>query len=393
MPLGLVGTRFLRTDCSTFGALAIAEDSSLYYWARDSDNQKFVEGGPVPALAGKTIVDIAAGHDHYLALTIEGDLYAWGANQFNQCSPDTRARIETPTKVMAKHLLACSAGAHSSMAIDNEGVVWTWGKAQTSVTVPVDPFAEARVDHSGDRPRTAATHHTILIDSLAHGSNAVAKRRDPRRVAEPTMVCLSESAQMVQGSMSTTTGVLVSRDGSVFAWGEANAVCGISPDSHSPIPVRIPFPKDVKIVRALAGDYHALAQDSTGHLWMWGGRFFGGKLSPSAPTAPGPRQVNLGSVVVDFGCSRAASSALTANGEVWTWTAFQSPVTAKIGEGLGSLTGVSHGPSSPNSYFLLGNTSRIRSDSVADLGKMASSVDLTPFEWEGEDWPSDSEDN
>lgn len=386
MPIGLCSTKFLRTVCSTFGAIAIAEDSSLYYWSRDSANEKYVEGGPVPSLAGKVIVDIAAGHDHYLALTIDGELFAWGANQFNQCTPGARSRVQTPTKVNfvpSRNILACAAGAHSSLAVDSEGMVWTWGKAQNSVTVPIDPFAPARVVADNSRPRTAPTHHTIVVDSLAHGSTAVSARADPRRVAEPTSIVLPEEALMVQGSLSSTMGLLVARSGQVYAWGDANAMCATSPDAYAPTPVKVPFPEDIRIVRALAGDYHALALDATGTLWSWGHRFFGGKMAPNAPSSPLPQPVALGSVVIDFGITAAGAAALTANGDIFTWEAFSSPRKASVTDN-NSLThnvvGVSHGTSSSHAYFLLGNSNRSRQDSVADLAKMASQIYDLPYD-------------
>jgi hypothetical protein len=394
LPVGLTNTRFLRIACSMFGAIAVAEDGSLHYWTKDSDNNKFTEGGPVPSLAGSTIVDIAAGHDHYLVVTVDGDLFAWGSNQYNQCSRDPISRIQTPTKVTTKHVLACSAGAHSSLAIDGNGIVYTWGRAQTSVTIPADPFAEPH-DHSGERPRTAPSHQTIAVDALGHGSAQVSIRSNPLRVSEPTMICLPEPALMLQGSLSSTMCVLVSRDGSVFAWGDANATCGASAESFSSTPIKIPFPKDVRIVRALAGDYHALALDSEGKLWTWGARFAAGKLVPSASLTSDPHRLKeLGSdAVIDFGISRTTSTALTSSGDVWTWGLFKHPLKAVRPHNIEASVGVGHGTSSDATYLVQNVTTSRHTDSIIDLQKIASQIyfdDPTDYDMES-DIPTEDE--
>jgi alpha-tubulin suppressor-like RCC1 family protein len=380
LPIGLSKTRFLRVACSMFGAIAIAEDGSLHYWTLDSDGLIYTEGGPVPKLEGVTVVDIAAGHDHYLAVTVDGDLFAWGSNQFFQCTPEPVTRVYTPTKVSTKHVLACSAGGHSSLVIDAEGVAFTWGKAEISVTIPVAPATASSTPSSTEhqeRPRTKPTHQTIIVDSLGHGEAQTSFRGSSLYVREPTMVALPEQAQFLQASMSSTMTILVSREGKVYAWGDANAIAASTPDAFSSTPVPIPFPKGVRIVRALAGDYHALALDASGHLWTWGGRFIGGSADP-ALTNSEPRRITFGKsddVVVDFGMSQDISSALTSSSELWTWDhPSASPLRADSVSGE-TAVGVSHGTSSHTLFVLFGSQqASSRSASTSDLPRSQSTI-------------------
>lgn len=378
LPLGLSKVQLLRVVTSAFGAIAIAEDGSLHYWTRDSKLGCFSEGGPVPGFMGSVIVDIAAGHDHFLALTMDGFLYAWGANQYHQCSPEPVTRIHTPVKVSSKSITACAAGGHSSLCIDAHGVVFTWGRASTSLTVPItsplipDAYKaemEAQAKTASEsanmvRPSTLVTHRTIAVDALSHGGEMAQTRTDQRFVSELTSIWLPEDLSFTQASMSPTMTVLVARDGSVWAWGDANATCGSTVDSVSLTPVRVPFPKGTRIVRALAGDVHALALDSTGKLWSWGQRFIGGQLVKGATSAE-PTPISFtgsktfdGSseeVVVDFGISQDESVALTASSDVFCWKPLEKP--EKI-QNLGtdnSAVGVSHGTSCPVTYFVLGS--------------------------------------
>lgn len=399
LPVGLTKLKFLRIACSMFGAIAIAEDGSLHYWTQNSETNKYTEGGPVPKFVGNTIVDIAAGHDHYLAVTVDGDMYAWGANQFHQCSAGQHSRIYAPCLVSTKRFLACSAGAHSSLAVDSDGLVYTWGRAQNSVTIPIPPSSPASgpsphaTPHTSDdeedmespkelyvehKARSQPTHRTIAVDCLAHHADAISSRVDPLRVPEPTIVAFSEHAPILQASMSATMGVAVARDGAVFAWGDANAICGKTAEDYSTTPVRIPFPKGLRIVRALAGDFHALALDSQGALWTWGNRFVGGLLVSGAPSTADPVKVNVGSeVVVDFGISQSHSAALTASGEAWVWKPFSNPIRASPLTSRAPV-GISHGASSERTLFPLGGP-RV-GDSVADISIMASQLYDIPYD-------------
>lgn len=55
----------------------------------------------VQELAPYRIVDIAAGDAHCLALTDEGEVYAWGTNTMGQCGQNhTLNPIRMPLKVM-----------------------------------------------------------------------------------------------------------------------------------------------------------------------------------------------------------------------------------------------------------------------------------------------------
>lgn len=340
-PIGISGTRFMRVACSMFGAIAIAEDGSLNYWTLDSTGERHTEGGPVPKLEGRTIVDIAAGHDHFLAVTVEGELYAWGSNQFSQCGVQGASRIFTPTKLCG-NISACSAGGHASLAIDTDGLVYTWGRAQTAVTVSLTSEivltdSQKQQMAAGTRPRTLPTHRTIAIDALAHGDKSVASRQDPLRVSHPTLVFFEEHLAFLHASISSTRGVLVARDGRVFAWGDSSAICSSNSEEHSAIPVPIQFAEGVRIVRALAGDSYCLALDSTGHLWSWGSR---------KSTAPTKITFGEDNVVIDFGISTKSAFAIVSSDDIYVWnldsdltrlTSIKGERPASISHGTSSL--------------------------------------------------------
>jgi len=90
------------------------------------------------------IVAIAAGEGHSLALDNNGNVYAWGDNQFGQLGNGTNDPCTTPVKVVGpdinhngthepnegylENIVAISSGHWHCIAVDAEGTIWTWGK-------------------------------------------------------------------------------------------------------------------------------------------------------------------------------------------------------------------------------------------------------------------------
>jgi alpha-tubulin suppressor-like RCC1 family protein len=80
-------------------------------------------------------VDVACGRDHVLAIDSRGQLWAWGRNFDRQVLNTVTSSYALPqhlsTSVAAFSGLtfrAISAGDDHSLAIDQNGNVWTWGR-------------------------------------------------------------------------------------------------------------------------------------------------------------------------------------------------------------------------------------------------------------------------
>jgi len=81
---------------------------------------------------------IICGNNHTLALDADGDVYAWGHNVYGQLglgikpngNPDKDPR-NTPTKIPALDnptVIAIAAGANHSLALTSDGKVFAWGR-------------------------------------------------------------------------------------------------------------------------------------------------------------------------------------------------------------------------------------------------------------------------
>ena len=85
-------------------------------------------------LKGKRIVDISAGYRHTVAIDEEGKVYTWGANYSGQLGDGTLDYSAEPicisnkeNELKGKKIINISAGEDHTVALDEEGKVCTWG--------------------------------------------------------------------------------------------------------------------------------------------------------------------------------------------------------------------------------------------------------------------------
>lgn len=82
------------------------------------------------------IIDIAAGNNHNLALDKNGNLWAWGKNDYGQLGDGTTTNSNVPIKIMQGHKFKkISAGYNCSAAIDEDGYLYSWG-GSSNPTIP-----------------------------------------------------------------------------------------------------------------------------------------------------------------------------------------------------------------------------------------------------------------
>ena len=97
--------------------------------------------------AGTTVVKVAGGQAHTLALTSTGDVYAWGNNDFGQVGVDpSTTDVPTPTKVagLPANVVLVAAGGNAglfaglSLAVTSTGDVWAWGQDMAGLGIPAN---------------------------------------------------------------------------------------------------------------------------------------------------------------------------------------------------------------------------------------------------------------
>ena len=124
-------------------AFSLFVDSSGHVWAVGDNSFGQLGTGTVgDPLSSRTplevqgidsVIQVAAGNSHALALKSDGTVWAWGLNQDGQLGIGSTDPTGTPMQVhfpSGTELVRIAAGIVHSMAVDSNGNIWVWGNDQ-----------------------------------------------------------------------------------------------------------------------------------------------------------------------------------------------------------------------------------------------------------------------
>ena len=124
---------------------------------------------------GKDLIKISAGESHYLGLTSDGEVYAWGGNGYGQLGDGTNTSTYTePTKVVTpdgkskiSKIVDISAGNMYSIITDKDGKVYTFGNYgdyRTANTVHSNKPVEIQDLYKTELVAASEGGHTAIVD-------------------------------------------------------------------------------------------------------------------------------------------------------------------------------------------------------------------------------------
>jgi alpha-tubulin suppressor-like RCC1 family protein len=300
-------------------SLMLCADGTLAAWGLNGSGQiginsaTFQVNAParisgLGALANKTVVAIAAGYSHSLALCSDGTIAAWGANNYGQLGTGSYQTRATPTAVPAagalagKSVVAIAAGGLHSLAFCSDGSVAAWGDNShgqlgdgTTVTSPV-PVSVSRSNLANGTIRSIAAggEHSVAVltnEGVATwGDNWYGQLGGGGQFATPTLI--PKNYNLIAASAGGRHTLAISSQGLAVAWGNnARGQLGTSnfTDANSSVAVSTSGALSGKsVTRIAAGGFHSLALCSDGTLAAWGSNQYGqvGNNSSSDRNSP-----------------------------------------------------------------------------------------------------------
>jgi alpha-tubulin suppressor-like RCC1 family protein len=307
----LASKTVIAIAAGSYHSLALTSDGRIYSWGRYNEGQlgnNSVTNQPTPvavdmsgALAGKTVIAIAAGFYHSLALTSDGQVYSWGYDNSGQLGDDpTIANQPTPVPVdmsgalSGKIVTAVDACGYDSLALTSDGKVYSWGS---------DSYGQL-----GD-----------------NGANT----------NQPTPVAVDMSGVLYGKAVTTIAAgdqhsLALTSDGKVYSWGQDiyGQLGNDAVATNQPTPVAVDMSgalTDKTITAISAGAYHSLALADDNKVYSWGDDYYGGLGNDSAtteqrtPVAVDMSGILAGKTVTAILAGADHSLALTSDGKVYGW--------------------------------------------------------------------------
>ncbi len=321
--------------------MALANDGTVWAWGGNGNGQigdGNVTSVPVlvpfhvPGLSGVTAVSAGVGHS--LALLNDGTVWAWGSNSLLELGsvPASSAVPSLQPVPNLTGITAIVAGNHFSMALKNDGTVWTWGQNQSGQIGNGTSGAPLATPYQVDN-----LNHVTNIDS--GGSHCLARRDDgsvwawgdgshgqlgigssPATQTRPAQVVnLIGVTAIAAGGLHS---LALKNDGTVWSWGD-NFNFGVLGNGNatgiSNVPVQV---SGLSGIAAIAGGiYSSIALGNDGSTWVWGNNTNGELGIGGGQLEVLPVEVNNITEVTAVAAGGQHSAALRSDGTVWSWGA------------------------------------------------------------------------
>jgi alpha-tubulin suppressor-like RCC1 family protein len=270
-------------------SLALKSDGTLLSWGLDNSGQlgdgptNTGKATPTAVLDATNIVAIAAGGNHSLALKSDGTVLSWGQDDVGQLGNDsTLANQSAPVLVGgATSIVAIAAGDNHSLALKSDGTILSWGSdtsgelgndsefVSQSTPVAVSGASNIIAIAAGGAYCLALKSGGSLLSWGSDGKGQLGD--DAASVNKSTPVSVNtEASNIVAIAAGDSHSLALKSGGTMLSWGwDGSGQLGdntSSADKFMPVAVS----QANNIVAVAAGQIHSLALKSDGTLLSWG---------------------------------------------------------------------------------------------------------------------------
>lgn len=243
---------------------------------------------PVSFSPSLEVANIAVGGRHSLVVTVTGEVYTCGNNDYGQLGREgSQTRLEVVAALGQYSIQEAACGADHCLAIDQWGSLFSWGsdrQGQLGHNQGMDTLRLPRLVKSLGTVRVTAVaagleHSAALTDTGSvytwggngSGQLGLGDNKETRLVFSPRLVdCLAgiPLSGLACGGNHT---MVVSCSGAIFSWGaNVQGQLGLGDLDNRSWPTQITTLRNQKVKCLRAGQEHSVALTLDGGVFTWG---------------------------------------------------------------------------------------------------------------------------
>ena len=331
---------FITTPMIAAGSshvLALGSNGTICSWGGGNASGQLGNGTttsshtPVQVLGLNNVTAVATGSSHSIAIKNDGTIWTWGNNSNGQLGNGTTESRHTPEQVLSLNgvnIVAIAARDRHTIALCEDGYVWAWGRnffGQLGNGSTEDSHIPVKVQTLDNITAIAAgeNHNVALRDDNTvwfWGNSTQGAFHTPRQVRYANTQIFGNVKSISAGQDFT---VVIRDDDTVWAWGNNNSGrLGDNSQTNRNTPVRVVHQNLDFATTISAGRDHVVAiRRSNGIGFGWGNNLFGqlgNNVQHDIQRLVPTQMVNRNNMVI-FSAGTSFTVSMRNDGMVFSW--------------------------------------------------------------------------
>ena len=325
-------TNWVKVSCGWNHCLALKNDGTLWAWGGNyegplgDDNIQYYSTIPIQIGTDTDWALISSGGWHSLAIKNDGTLWTWGLNDFGELGDGTNSISRIPIQIGTDtDWRFANCGAFHTLAIKQDGTLWSWGynfSGQLGDGTNIDKNTPVQVGSDTDwNLLSSGFTHSMAIKNngtlWSWGGNTEGElgNRNYSDSYSPIQVGTSNDWEII--SSGGWSSFAINSDKTLWSWGyNANGQLGYDKNSRRTFPEQISSTNDWS---QFSNGGFTIAIKNDGTLWGWGDNYYGELGDGTNISKNAPAQIGNESGWASVSCGLFHSLALKSDGTLWSW--------------------------------------------------------------------------
>ncbi len=297
-------------------------------------------------LSNDKIIEISSGGFYSMALSEEGHIFTWGSNNYGQLGDGTHRDFSSPIDITAKFdlkndkIVEISAGKIHSMAVSEQGRVFTWGNneygelgndATKESNLPIDITANFNLKNDKIASISAGYSHSMALSEQGRiyvwGNNDDGQFGDGSTKGSYTPIDITLSINIKNDNVkeviaSRSNSMIITSSGVLYVVGTNQlGQCGINASLIITNPQRVKIQEEIIMSRGVS---HNMALTKSGEVYTWGDNRYGQLGDGTQTNSTIPKDITssfnlINDKIIKVSTGEVNSMALSEKGRIYIW--------------------------------------------------------------------------